>query len=355
VATANEAAPPALTEETPPPLPSAEEPQPEPARPEAERPVRPTTQPAARPVNNSSCLHCHQNLKDELISRVHERRKRQLCIDCHGLSTAHVQAEGEAAPDHVFTRGEIDAYCSKCHRRPHKSQARIDQFIEEWQGKTRPNGRTVTAASVCTDCHGNHVLALHQTTANPPANRESQSAGWIQLFNGRDLAGWEPIGNAKWTVEDGLLIGVQGNNNAPGDLLTKTDYKDFLLNVTYKAEWPANSGVWFRYQSAGQAYQADILEWKEPVAFSGTLYCTGKMFLARNTDRDLEKRDGWNTLVIRAQGDHLQVSLNGHQTADVRDTTSDTGKIGFQVHPGAEFAPMKIIVREIKLQPLGPG
>ena len=76
------------------------------------------------------------------------------------------------------------------------------------------------------------------------------------------------------------------------------------------------------------------------------------MFLAINTDTTLENRDGWNTIKVRAEGDHLQVWLNGQQTADVHDTTSDSGKIGFQVHPGAEFGPMKIIVREVLIKEL---
>jgi len=177
-------------------------------------------------------------------------------------------------------------------------------------------------------------------------------AGTVKLFNGKDLTGWETSGNATWVVEDGLLIGTQGANNAPGDLFTSASYDDFLLTVTWRAEWPCNSGVWFRYQSPQKAYQADILEYKKPVAFSGTLYCPGKMFLAANEDKTLVNREGWNTLKIRAEGEHLQIWLNGHLTADVSDASSDTGKIGFQVHPGAEFGPMKIVIKEMRLKPL---
>ena len=164
--------------------------------------------------------------------------------------------------------------------------------------------------------------------------------------------GWETTGKARGVVEDGLLIGTQGENNAPGDLFTTQSFRDFEVTVTYRAEWPCNSGVWFRFQSPKTAYQADILEYKKPEAYSGTLYCPGKLFLAANLDKTLENRDGWNTMKIRAQGDHLQIWLNGRQTADVRDTTSDAGKIGFQVHPGAEFGPMKIVVREVRLKEL---
>jgi len=184
----------------------------------------------------------------------------------------------------------------------------------------------------------------------PPSTR--MPAGTQKLFNGTDLTGWETSGQAKWVVEDGLLIGTQGADNAPGDLFTSDSYDDFLLTVTWRAEWPCNSGVWFRYQSPQKAYQADILEYKNPVAFSGTLYCPGKMFLAANEDMSLVNREGWNTIKVRAEGEHLQVWINGHQTADVRDDTTDSGKIGFQIHPGDEFGPMKIVIKEMRLKPL---
>jgi hypothetical protein len=177
-------------------------------------------------------------------------------------------------------------------------------------------------------------------------------AGFVKLFNGRNLSGWETSGGARWFVEDGLLVGTQGENNAPGDLFTKQTYKDFIASLTYRVEWPCNSGLWFRYQSPKKAYQADILEYKKPVCYSGTLYCPGKMFLAMNEDKTLVNREGWNTIKVRAEGEHLQIWINGHKVADVHDDTTDSGKIGFQVHPGEQFGPMKIIVRELLLKEL---
>jgi hypothetical protein len=184
------------------------------------------------------------------------------------------------------------------------------------------------------------------------ASSDKEMAGAIKVFNGKDLTGWETVGGAKWVVEDGMLVGTQGENNTPGDLLTKATYKDFIATLVYRVEWPCNSGLWFRYQSPKVAYQADILEYKKPVAWSGTLYCPGKLFLAINDDPKLENHEGWNTIKVKAVGDHLQIWLNGHQTADVHDTTSDSGKLGFQVHPGEQFGPMKIVVRELLLKPL---
>ncbi len=178
------------------------------------------------------------------------------------------------------------------------------------------------------------------------------AAGAISLFNGRDLTGWQVEGTAVWEVKDGFLIGKQDEKNRPGDLLTKDEFKNFELTVVYRMLWPGNSGVWYRYQSAKKAFQADILEYKNPLAYSGSLYCTGKMFLARNTDPKLEKHDGWNTLVIRAEGDHQQITLNSKLVADVHDDTSDHGRIGFQVHPGKEFAKMQIIVKSARIKRL---
>ncbi len=184
------------------------------------------------------------------------------------------------------------------------------------------------------------------------AGSDKEMAGAIKVFNGKDLTGWEATGGAKWVVEDGMLIGTQGEKNAPGDLFTTATYKDFVATLTYRVEWPCNSGLWFRYQSPKVAYQADVLEYKKPVCYSGTLYCPSKMFLAMNEDPKIVNREGWNTIKVRAEGDHIQVWLNGHQTADVHDTTTDSGKLGFQVHPGAEFGPMKMVVRELLLKPL---
>ena len=176
--------------------------------------------------------------------------------------------------------------------------------------------------------------------------------GFVALFNGTDLTGWEATGNAKWFVADGQLVGTQGDNNAPGDIFTTASFGDFELIATYRAEWPCNSGVWFRFQSPRKAYQADILDYKKPVAYSGSLYCTGKMFLAANLDKELEDRAGFNTLRIVTRGTKTKIWLNGTQTADVDDDTTDSGKVGFQVHAGAQFGAMKIIIKEIKIKEL---
>jgi hypothetical protein len=190
------------------------------------------------------------------------------------------------------------------------------------------------------------AVSLNSYAADAAAKKEE----WKSLFNGKDLTGWKAERGAVWTVEDGCIVGKQGPKGADGDLFTTEDYADFELIVTYKIQWPANSGVWFRYQTPEKSYQADILEFKNPVAYSGTIYCPGKMFLSKNEDPKLVNREGWNTMKILAQGDHLAITLNDKVTGDVHEGSFPTGKIGFQVHPGEEFKDMKITVKEIKIR-----
>ena len=168
-------------------------------------------------------------------------------------------------------------------------------------------------------------------------------------------AGWEAEGKAVWEVKDGLLIGRQGPGNTPGDLFTTGSYDDFELTVTYRVVWPANSGIWYRYQSGEKTFQADILEYQNPFALSGSLYRpggTGGPFAAVNTDASIIDREGWNTMVIRAVGNRQIIFLNGKKVVDVRADVSDHGRIGFQVHPGDEFGTMQIIVRDMVIRPI---
>src|SRR5262245_40745717 len=67
--------------------------------------------------------------------------------------------------------------------------------------------------------------------------------GWIQLFDGQTLFGWQPTGDAKWEV-DGSTIRTSGT--APGFLMTTCEWADYELHVEFKADAKTNSGVFLR-------------------------------------------------------------------------------------------------------------
>ena len=74
------------------------------------------------------------------------------------------------------------------------------------------------------------------------------------LFNGKDLTGWEPIGNVnnnKWIARDGEL--VNDNPETPGqrgpgaaNLKTTSKFQDFKLHIEVNCPEGGNSGIYLR-------------------------------------------------------------------------------------------------------------
>ena len=68
----------------------------------------------------------------------------------------------------------------------------------------------------------------------------------IELFNGRDLTGWEDHKNPHlWTVVDGMIVGTSEAGKM-SNLSTQTQYGDFELTFEYNADAKVNSGVFLR-------------------------------------------------------------------------------------------------------------
>ena len=76
------------------------------------------------------------------------------------------------------------------------------------------------------------------------ANHSIQAQEWQQLFNGKDLSGWEQIGPGEFVVEKGLLKTVGGM----GMILYQAEkFSDVLIKVVYKVkDNDSNSGVFIR-------------------------------------------------------------------------------------------------------------
>jgi hypothetical protein len=118
-------------------------------------------------ATNEYCNVCHVDFAGEELSVSHLKEKIT-CTKCHGESVEHMQDEqGMTRADIKFGRAEVDKYCKTCHG-DHKHPEKVKAFRTEWTGKTRPNGRPITHKSICTDCHGKHVV-LKQTKRLGPA------------------------------------------------------------------------------------------------------------------------------------------------------------------------------------------
>lgn len=76
----------------------------------------------------------------------------------------------------------------------------------------------------------------------------------VALFDGKDLNGWEPIGNVnnnKWIARDGEL--VNDNPEVPGqrgpgaaNIMTTGKYQDFKLHIEVNCPEHGNSGIYLR-------------------------------------------------------------------------------------------------------------
>jgi hypothetical protein len=55
----------------------------------------------------------------------------------------------------------------------------------------------------------------------------------------------------------------------------------------------------------------------------------------------------WNEYEISCNGDHIQVKLNGVETADLHDSARLTGIIALQLHAGP---PMEAYFRNIRIK-----
>ncbi|MGC8638831.1 MAG: hypothetical protein ACP5XB_03000 [Isosphaeraceae bacterium] len=139
--------------------PAAPKPKPKPTKPlllddDDDAPEGPSTG-----ADNSRCFVCHLNLKTEQIAATHAR-KSVGCARCHGASDAHIADESWAsggngtAPDKMFPRDKINAFCQTCHDMSASDTKRKCKFPTL--------GATAAKAKVCTDCHGKHRLATRK-------------------------------------------------------------------------------------------------------------------------------------------------------------------------------------------------
>lgn len=185
-----------------------------------------------------------------------------------------------------------------------------------------------------------------------------RKAGFILLFNGRDLDGW--TGDLEhWTVENGELVGrTKSKDDLKHNqfLIYKEEFGDFFLKYWVKLR-NHNSGVQFRSRvlpgHAVQGYQADIAD-----RWYGSLYEEkGTRGVLVNGFKDKGEKvvvlDGWNEMTVRAEGRRIRITLNGVTTVDYEETQPELqperGVIALQLHAGPA---MEVRFRDIRIQPL---
>lgn len=178
----------------------------------------------------------------------------------------------------------------------------------------------------------------------------------IQLFNGKDLTGWE--GHEKyWSVQDGSII---GRNTDPVKvstyLLTKRKFSDFRLVFDFKlAQSEMHSGIalWGRVapeKGDMYTYAGHLVMFPSGYGFYD-LY--GRNMIHNNGDKakKVGKQHDWNKIEILAQGNRVRLVLNGVLVSDWREPEPDRIKeapIGLQLH--SNKVPQEVQFKNLTLE-----
>lgn len=190
-------------------------------------------------------------------------------------------------------------------------------------------------------------------------------APWSELFNGRDLAGWQVVDGSPddWTVTEGVLHPAR----AGGWLSTEREYANFRLALEFRLAAGTNSGVYFRAPHEGRISRTgseiqiiddftDAYGPLEPWQKTGSLYHVAAAELGH-----LRPGDVWQSLTIEALGPHLRVGLNEQPVLDIQ--LDGFAQLGAE-HPGLRrpsgylglqnYGGRMIGFRAIRLQQLEP-
>ncbi len=178
------------------------------------------------------------------------------------------------------------------------------------------------------------LLAVALFIDTTPADDFKPEAGYVSLFNGKDLSGWqyrvkkgenEPLegktetADKRFTVKDGVIVAEVGKGIQ--DLYAVQEFaKDFHLKLEFRAGPKADSGVYVR----GPQLQV-------------------RDFVRRNEQKQLTKfkNDDWNELDITVKGGEAVCLCNGEPIGKLKVPAK--GGIGLQAESGKfEFRRLRI-------------
>jgi hypothetical protein len=146
--------------------------------------------------------------------------------------------------------------------------------------------------------------------------------GWVSLFNGKDLKGWQNARSAaaenKWTAEDGALTNVATGHDG-NDIATVDKFKDFELKIEYKTVKDGNSGVYLR----GRVEIQVLDSFGRTPPGKGD---DGAIYDQYPPKENASKPAGeWNTLEVSYVGDLVTAKLNGKVIHDKQQVVKVTG------------------------------
>lgn len=178
----------------------------------------------------------------------------------------------------------------------------------------------------------------------PALTEEDLRAGWISLFDGSTLFGWDVPDGTNWHVEDGCITADHGDISL---LLTPFAFDNFELRCDFHLAAGGNSGVFLRTAEgptnpANSTYELNICD-------SHKSHKTGSL-VARHVAENVPAVEGaWHTFHVTCDGPNIKVLLDDTQILDFTDDTEvarSSGRIGLQMNQG------RIAFKNVFLRPL---
>lgn len=201
----------------------------------------------------------------------------------------------------------------------------------------------------------------------------ADEAGWVSLFNGKDLSGWSiKSGKATYKVEDGAIVGTTEEGSPNTFLVSDKQYADFEIQFDVKVHNSLNSGIQLRSllknvdkdKYGGRLFgpQCEIEASGAGGAEAGYIYgeATGRGWLTPKDKLVKHKnfKDGeWNHFRIVAKGVNIKTWINGVLISDLSDEeifeSHPKGHFGLQVHGiGKKKGPFTAAWKNIKIKEL---
>lgn len=153
-----------------------------------------------------------------------------------------------------------------------------------------------------------------------PELKRQEPKAWTTpepLFNGKDLTGWEPIGDAKnshWGVQDSMLV----NEKHGANLKTTRKFEDFKVHYEVICPDDGNSGFYLRGRYEAQI-EYEPLTSNPPERRIGSIY-------GRITPKDMPRTPGqWETFDVTLVGRTVTIVRNGVTTIDHQVIEGITG------------------------------
>lgn len=180
------------------------------------------------------------------------------------------------------------------------------------------------------------------------------ACGQTQIFNGKDLSGWEVFGTEKWYVEGGELVCESGPDKAYGYLATTEQFKDFELELEFRQESNGNSGVFFHCDIEGTkvaGWQAEVAPMNQSTGGIYESYGRGWLIKPEPEKEKVLREGEWNKMVVRVEGPRVTTWLNGEQMIILDDEKigATQGRIALQIHDGGG---VKVRWRNLRLKRL---